>query len=363
VASAAVVVVALVALLGRKQLSVSSWVAVERSTESELAADDDLGAGAAREPRGSKYIGGRHGGVVAGAAGRGAPPGDSGKEAERKSGKRAPAIVGGRPPRASDYLGDSASRRHWEDDTNVDVADLESFAVTGRDSHAEVGGSLSRPNPEPETEPRREEPKENPDDVLLSVPLSRDHGTLALDSTPPLVEQDLSFADDGDGVKFGPTSVLAYPNAGNLRGDAGTLSLDINPEWDGSDDGDFSLINVRTADDPTNVMRVFKNGKYMRFLFADDTGQERGISVDISNWDAGDAHNVAVTWGNSTMSLYLDGRLAGQDNYDGRFDPRGVPMYIGSDVPQAPPTGAGGVISDLQVRRRALTRDEIASNR
>jgi hypothetical protein len=199
--------------------------------------------------------------------------------------------------------------------------------------------------------------------VVLSLPLSREHGTLATDSTAPMIEQDLTFSDDGSGVKFGPNSVLAYPNSGNVKGEAGTISLDVNPEWAGADEGDFSLMNMRTPNDPSDLMRLYKNGKYLRFIFADNTGQERDVGVDISGWEPGQPHNVQLTWGDATTSMYVDRQLAGQNSYEGTFDPRGVPMYIGSDVPQAPATGAGGTISNVQVLGKALTLDEIAGGK
>jgi hypothetical protein len=157
--------------------------------------------------------------------------------------------------------------------------------------------------------------------------------------------------------------VLAYPNAGNVRGDAGTISLDINPDWNGEDTGDFSLMNLRTPNDPSDLMRLYKNGKYLRFIFADDTGQERDVGVDISGWQAGQPHNLQVTWGDNSTALYIDRQLAGQNGFDGTFDPRGVPLYIGSDVPQAPATPAGGTISNFEVLGKARTPAEIASGK
>jgi len=197
-------------------------------------------------------------------------------------------------------------------------------------------------------------------DVLLSVPLNRDTGVAAEDSTAPIAEQDLEVDDDG--VRFEPGSVLAFPNAGNIRGDSGTLQLDVQPEWSGGEEGDFSLVNVRTPNDPRNLLRLFKNGRYLRFMFADASGVERDISAAIDDWDPGEVRTVTATWGEGRTALYVNGRLVGQNNYDGPLEIHpGTPLYLGSDVPEAGAKGAGGVISNFQVFGRALGGDEIAS--
>ena len=187
---------------------------------------------------------------------------------------------------------------------------------------------------------------------------------MASDSTPPLVQQNLTFPEDEDGARFAADSVLAFPDAAHLRGEGGTLSLEIEPDWDGNDPGDFSLLNVRNPNDPNNMLRVYKNGRFLRYIFADNTAQEREIGFDMSDWESGERHEVAVTWGDSTTVLYVDGRAVGRNSYGGSLEiPSGTPMYIGSDIPEAPPSGAGGVISDLRVYGKALNGRQIANAR
>jgi hypothetical protein len=207
-----------------------------------------------------------------------------------------------------------------------------------------------------------DDPDEENTDVVLSAPLDRDSGTVADDGTSPLVEQDLEFGEDGVGVKFDAGSVLAFPDAGNVRGDAGSLTLEFQPEWSGAEKGDYSLVNVRTPNDPNNSLRLFKNGRYLRFLFADNTGQERNIGYDMINWEPGEAHTVTATWEQGVTSLYIDNRLVGTNYYDGQLEIRpGTPLYLGSDVPEAPLSGAGATISNFRVYGRALSNDEVAT--
>lgn len=358
VSAAAIVGFGLVAF-ALTRLGPLSWVTGGDSARRGAAQDDVDWGGAVRKPRGAKYLGVRGGG-----SGHDDEPGRPGEEGPvGKRAKRARSVFAGRVPRAGVYVGDSASRGDRDGESSAWFAGGADFDLTAREPR--LGGAAGSPpnesTDEPE-EPREEEPNDGAEDVVFQVPLNRQQGTLATDSTAPITEQNVTYPEKGDGVRFGPDSILAFPNAGNLRGDAGTLSLDIRPEWDGDAEGDYSLVNVRTPDDPSNMLRVYKNGAYLRYIFSDDTGQERDVGVDISEWEAGDRHSVTVTWGDSSTALYVDRRLVGQNTYDGRLQiPFGTPLYVGSDVPQAPPTGAGGVISNLRVYGKALGGDVIAA--
>ncbi|MGD9762680.1 MAG: LamG domain-containing protein [Candidatus Binatia bacterium] len=198
-------------------------------------------------------------------------------------------------------------------------------------------------------------------DVVLSVPLSRERGTLAEDDTPPVAEHNLELAEDGSGMRFDRSSVLAFPNAGNLRGEAGTVMLDITPDWHGGEDGDYSLVTVRNANDPANLLRVFKNGTYLRFILADGSGEEREVGMNIAEWQPGERHSVAVTWGDAATAMYVDDQVVGQNTYTGNVEfPSGTPLYLGSDVPEAGLKGAGGIISNFRAFGRVLTPEEIA---
>lgn len=205
-------------------------------------------------------------------------------------------------------------------------------------------------------------PDEENTDVVLSAPLDRQSGTVANDDTPPLVENDLKFAEDGVGIQFEDGSVLAFPDSGNVRGDAGSLTMEFQPEWSGAEKGDYSLVNVRTPNDPSNSLRLFKNGRYLRFLFTDNTGRERNIGYDMINWQAGEQHTVTATWEQGVTSMYIDGQLVGTNYYEGQLEVRpGTPMYVGSDVPEAPLSGANATISNFRVYGRALSNDEVSN--
>jgi hypothetical protein len=209
-----------------------------------------------------------------------------------------------------------------------------------------------------------EEAAEEKGDVVFDAPLDRDAGTVANDDTAPLVEHELEFSEDGVGLKFEPGSVLAFPNAGNVRGDAGSMTLEFEPEWSGAEKGDYSLVNVRTPNDPTNSIRVFKNGRYLRALVSDNAGQERNIGFDMVDWEPNVRHTFTLTWEQGAMSMYVDNRLVGTNYLENPIEiPPGTPLYLGSDVPEAPLTGANATISNFRIYGRALSGDEVATYR
>ena len=99
---------------------------------------------------------------------------------------------------------------------------------------------------------------------------------------------------------------------------------------------------------------------------SDSAGQESNIGATIDDWNPGDWHHLAATWGQNDagqlmQSFYVDGRLIGQVPVQGQFNVRpGTPLYIGSDLPQGIP-GANGAISQVQAYGRPLDASEIAN--
>jgi hypothetical protein len=203
-------------------------------------------------------------------------------------------------------------------------------------------------------------------DVVFNAPLNKETGADTTQGPPPLVQQDLQNTQDGDGLKFTKDSVLAFPDAGNLQNQAGTITFEFEPDWEGGSEGDYNFVNVRTPNDPRNLLRIYKNGRYLRFLFADETGRERNIGYDMVDMEPGGRHRVTATYsyGDSggQTAFYIDGQLVGTNTFDGPLQiPPGTPMYVGSDVPQAGPSGAGATMSNLQIYGRALAVDEVSS--
>ncbi len=165
----------------------------------------------------------------------------------------------------------------------------------------------------------------------------------------PVVADGVTF-DSGNGATFATDSQFVIPDAGAMLGqNAGTIAFTIQPDWAGSDPIDASLVQIRDPNQWDNRIQITKNGQYLRFLFTDNTGQESGAGITINNWQPGDIHQVTATWGDSVASLYVDGRLVGQGNFAGQFQPQATtPLHIGSDFPGGQP-GAQATISNFQL--------------
>jgi hypothetical protein len=202
--------------------------------------------------------------------------------------------------------------------------------------------------------------------LVLSLPLNQSNGTVAdKGDTSPLLDQGITC--QGDGCKFSTDSQFALPDAGNLKGDEGTVSFCLQPDWNGGDVGDASLVQLRNPNMWENRMQIFKNGRYMRLIFTPNTGLETGGSMAIDSWQPGQKHAVAAVWGQDptsgqqTVAFYVDGQLAQPPQpYDGQLDiAPGTPLYIGSDLPAGGPS-AGGTLSSFQGYNHPLAADAIA---
>jgi hypothetical protein len=195
------------------------------------------------------------------------------------------------------------------------------------------------------------------EDVLLSVPLDGFVG--AEGATQPVAEENLYVDEETGSVEFPEDSVLEFPNAGNIQSNGGTVSLEIEPNWNGTDDGDNSFVQVREEKQWAGKMSIFRNGDHLRFIWFDSNAQEQGVAANITNWQAGEPHSVTATWGDALMQLYVDGKLVGQTTYAGELViPPGTPLFLGSN-PQHHVPGADAILRNFKAYGRPLTAEEV----
>ena len=176
---------------------------------------------------------------------------------------------------------------------------------------------------------------------------------LKLDKPEDIAKQggqsnDVQQSDDGDGIKVGDTADIKFPN--NVSPDAATISFKIQPDWSGSDQSDNALLELRGEHDWSNRIELVKNGDFLRFILTPNSGQESDISVRISDWQAGDEHSIQAQYGNGTTSLYIDGHLAGSNQYTGQLQfADNVPLHFGSDYPGSNYGGANSTFHDVSI--------------
>lgn len=133
-----------------------------------------------------------------------------------------------------------------------------------------------------------------------------------------------------EGLTFTEGSQLAFPDGGNLNGEAGTISFEIEPDWNGNDETNNSLVTLRSEHGWSNRIELVKNGRYLRFILADNVGREADISVPIDSWTPGEAHDIRATWGEQKTALFIDGAKVGENTYT-EFVRPDASLYVGSD--------------------------------
>ena len=173
------------------------------------------------------------------------------------------------------------------------------------------------------------------DDLLLEVTDQDDADRKAN------VAEGVDESDDGDWLEIGEEGELTFPNRGNANVDAGSIKMEIIPNWNGGDATNNSLMQLREPHQWENSMQVVKNGQFLRFILRDDTGHEADISYKINDWVQGEAHEVVTTWENGQTILWVDGKRVGSNTYPGKFNPRRTtPLHVGSDHKSGPYSGA-----------------------
>jgi hypothetical protein len=201
-----------------------------------------------------------------------------------------------------------------------------------------------------------------PEGASLALPLSGNGNSLG--TAIPAVEENVVY-DLDEGAYFPPDARFSYADSGTVQNNAGTISFWMKPNWTAEDPRTASLVQFRT-EDWSNRLQIFKNGVYLRYLFTDNTGTETNVGVDMrreSNppWVPGEWHHIAVTWGDSLITMYADGDVTGQGTYFGALDvPTGTELYVGSDRPGGNP-GADATLYRFVVADRALDHGEIVN--
>lgn len=304
-----------------------------------IGSDEDLG------PGGSRAVGGSGSRGESGSGGGGGRFGASGPSGLTRGGTA--RAIGGADSKRGGYLGQSGSHRAGSGGSSVasrgdsgerKIETRKAARSAGRTDLVDFLGS----QPPSGNEILGDEPETPDGEVALEVKSTEDTGLAS--QAEELLDPD--FGDDG--IKFTEGSKMTFEQAGGASGEAGTISLEIEPDWEGRAQTDNSLVQIRDPSSFGNRLQLVKNGHFLRFILADNLGIEADISVDIREWESGDLRKITASWGEGRTSLYIDGQLAGQNTYDGGFDiSPTTPLHLGSDYDGSDYVGAAGVIRDF----------------
>ena len=176
----------------------------------------------------------------------------------------------------------------------------------------------------------------------------------------PSRQAKIDLLNEDEGVFLGEDARMSIPLAGKLDGPSGTIDMLIEPSWDGSERRSNHILTVGESTRWNNFLRIAKHIDQLRFTLRDDTGATREISVSVLDWVAGERHQITASWGDSKVSLYIDGRLVGESSYPGVFRPgERATIQVGA---HANPKLGGGVnanIYDLGLYSEALSPGEL----
>jgi hypothetical protein len=288
----------------------------------------------------------------------GTPAGEPGRRSRSgsRAGQSAELIAG--LERRRDVLG-SEMRRDGDvyETSTAELTDL----LAGRTGSLPRAGNGPKPGEPPVAEPQppelvEEPPRAGNPDVLLRIPFDG--------SVNPEVGGGDFMADglvSGDGrVEFPDDAQLSFPAGENVNSEAGTIAFELRHNWDGADQTNNSLVQIRNEHVWENTLAIVKNYDALRYIIIDSAGVERNVNIPIGDWVAGETQIIAATWDTSRMRLYVNGELMGETPLPNPLSfGSTTPMHIGSDFIGTAYVGAGGSISDFTVYGRALGGEEI----
>jgi hypothetical protein len=161
-------------------------------------------------------------------------------------------------------------------------------------------------------------------------------------------DKNVQEAKDGDGISIGDNGVMQFPN--NVSPSAATISFSFTPNWNGADATDNALLEMRNEHDWSNRIELVKNGEFLRFIVTPSGGQESDISVRITDWQAGQAHDIQASYGDNTTTLSIDGVQRGQNTLTSPLTfTDGTPLFIGSDHAGSNYSSANGTFKGVNI--------------
>lgn len=112
-------------------------------------------------------------------------------------------------------------------------------------------------------------------------------------------------------------------NDGNLVAREGTVEMWLRPAWDGDDGEVHQIFNSRAAERNYLNLNTLPDGTLGVATGGAVVGGYKRVSIDRSDWRAGQWHHVAFTWGAGKLALFVDGEKIGEqtDAIPLKFEP------------------------------------------
>jgi len=199
-------------------------------------------------------------------------------------------------------------------------------------------------------------------DVPQSLLLSLDNSLLSSDGQAPALSQGLTFTTGrfGQAVQLSrlDESRLAYPSAGNVDPNEGSLELwiKLSQDLDSGTYQGYPRLFSYSIDDEHELYVEVNAGRII--LTSRNAGSYYGTWPEPPGWLAGEWHHLAASWSAAAnqLAVYYDCAPVATADYPALAGSVGS-FNLGS-------TADGGVtdavLDDVRLSRRALTADEIA---
>jgi concanavalin A-like lectin/glucanase superfamily protein len=171
---------------------------------------------------------------------------------------------------------------------------------------------------------------------------------------PGDVDPDVVF-QTGNDQEYNTDAQAEVTKPADISAEAGTLSFWLKPQWDAGSADDASFIDIGAGQ-----LQISKHLQLLRFGYTDTTGAPAGLSVPIENWKPDEWHQIATTWTNDQLEVYIDGRRLIRMPHDNPFEvPPDSKVYVGSNFAAGVPV-APGLLHAIEARNRVLSAGEIA---
>lgn len=200
-------------------------------------------------------------------------------------------------------------------------------------------------------------------DVPQSMLLPLDGSLLSTDGQAPVQSQGLAFVAGRFGhavqTSKAANSRLAYPAAGNVDPNEGSVEMWINPTYD---------LDDPAYDDYPRLFSYFIDSEHQLYvevsadrivITSRNEGSCYGTWPDPPGWQAGEWHHLAATWSASAnrLTVYYDGVLAAEGDF-AALTGSASSFNLGSAASWAV---MDAVFDDVRLSRRALSAGEIAA--